>query len=457
MAESNVRIPAPGGATYRRAAVLAATALLSASFATATPAASLESIDWSKVPAANPRLFYPAQSSYEWLRVEDHKKASKEVREGEACLRCHKGEQKSLGGLLSGDHRLEPDPIDDKNGYIRISVQAAHDAANLYLRVSWETNGERPQDMGNFIRFDGKKWDWYGNHRQSLYVLDEGQPAISADRLGIMIGDKSATLYPEQGCWMTCHESMTSMEDPADEDEVKAHPVIGALYKQFGISNSTVRKYLPDSRSEGTDWAAVKSEAELKALREKGAFLDLIIWDAALTGPGGFAADFNVLEIKNVDGGTSPLLPNGKVRGGPAYVFDKGKLGYSVLSEADLEDAAKVKYLMVGTNTADAKGQTFKEGDILPAHVIDLGQAKGSAADVKAQGSFADGVYTVLLQRKLDTGNPLDDKALKVGGVYTFGFSVHDDAAGKRSHHVSFPVLVSIGPGVADIQAVTLK
>jgi hypothetical protein len=72
-----------------------------------------------------------------------------------------------------------------------------------------------------------------------------------------------------------------------------------------------------------------------------------------------------------------------------------------------------------------------------------------------ARGEWQDGSYTVVIRRKLDTGQP-DDKALKPGGIYQFGFSVHDFAAGKRAHHVSFPVSVSIGEGKADIQTMKL-
>jgi hypothetical protein len=67
---------------------------------------------------------------------------------------------------------------------------------------------------------------------------------------------------------------------------------------------------------------------------------------------------------------------------------------------------------------------------------------------------WEDGVWTVLWTRKLDTGNPADDKILKVGGVYTFGFAVHDDNITTRGHHVSWPMTVGIG-AEADIQAVT--
>ena len=54
----------------------------------------------------------------------DFEKQIAPILEG-ACLRCHKGEQKSLGGILVVENRLEPDPVDDKNGYKRLGVQAA--------------------------------------------------------------------------------------------------------------------------------------------------------------------------------------------------------------------------------------------------------------------------------------------------------------------------------------------
>ena len=86
-------------------------------------AAEVETIDWSAVPKAKPRLFYPGQSSLEWLATAEHKKADKEVREGEACLRCHKGEQKSLGEILVAENRLEPVAIEGKDGYKRLTIR----------------------------------------------------------------------------------------------------------------------------------------------------------------------------------------------------------------------------------------------------------------------------------------------------------------------------------------------
>ena len=46
-------------------------------------------IDWSKIKATSVPLFYPGQSSYEWLRSDAHKGASKEVIRGDSCVSCH--------------------------------------------------------------------------------------------------------------------------------------------------------------------------------------------------------------------------------------------------------------------------------------------------------------------------------------------------------------------------------
>ena len=49
--------------------IIGLTALAAAPALAADPA----NIDWSKVPVASVTLFYPGQSSYEWLRSSDHR------------------------------------------------------------------------------------------------------------------------------------------------------------------------------------------------------------------------------------------------------------------------------------------------------------------------------------------------------------------------------------------------
>ena len=55
----------------------------------------------------------------------------------------------------------------------------------------------------------------------------------------------------------------------------------------------------------------------------------------------------------------------------------------------------------------------------------------------------------------VNLANP-DDKALKEGKAYNFGFAVHDDNITTRGHHVSFPVTVGFRAR-ADIQATKIK
>ena len=47
-------------------------------------AADPATIDWSKVPSKSVKLFYPGQSSYNWLLSPEHKKGNKAVPSGRA-------------------------------------------------------------------------------------------------------------------------------------------------------------------------------------------------------------------------------------------------------------------------------------------------------------------------------------------------------------------------------------
>lgn len=53
-------------------------------------------IDWDRVKEKNIILFYPGQSSWEWV-LTDHS-ASKSVKKGTDCLECHEDEEQEMGG-----------------------------------------------------------------------------------------------------------------------------------------------------------------------------------------------------------------------------------------------------------------------------------------------------------------------------------------------------------------------
>ena len=47
-----------------------------------TPGLAAPPADWSQIPTKTVKLFYPGQSSYQWLRSPAHKRASSCWREG---------------------------------------------------------------------------------------------------------------------------------------------------------------------------------------------------------------------------------------------------------------------------------------------------------------------------------------------------------------------------------------
>ena len=100
----------------------------------------------------------------------------------------------------------------------------------------------------------------------------------------------------------------------------------------------------------------------------------------------------------------------------------------------------------------------WKEGDLLPRYILVAADAAGSAADNKAQGSWKDGMWTVVITRPMGLTND-DDKALKPGGVYNVAFAIHDDQIPTRGHQVSFVKTLGFGAKEGtkvDIKAVKL-
>jgi hypothetical protein len=416
-------------------------------------AAEPQSIDWSKIPAKSVTLFYPGESTYEWLTGAGHAGA-KQVSEGMACLTCHKGSERARGDKIVKGGAVEPTPIAGKNGAVDVAVQAAHDSEHVYFRFVWKTNMNREGRMHDYVRFDGTKWKWYGHDRNDKSVRTGGQPPLYEDRFSIMLDDGTVPRYAEQGCWLTCHNGMRDTRDQKVGDAVKQHPLFSdSRY------DADIRKYLPASRTDGTSWDKTKSREEIEKLKAEGQFLDLMQWRAARSAAVGMADDGYVLEYRNFDAGKNPFSWNvDRKTMTPLYMFDAAKVGAKALREDDIGNAAKPAVLVKETNAVKFDPDAgWKEGDLLPGRLVSRADARGSAADNDASfGTWKDGTYTLVWRRKLDTGNPTDDKILKVGGTYPVSFAVHDDNVTTRFHHVSFPLMLGIGVD-ADIKAVTLQ
>ena len=215
---------------------------LSALATTPVIAADPAKIDWAKVPATTVTLFYPGQSSYEWLRTDSHP-GSKMARDGTACITCHQGKEKAMGDKIVKGGPLEPTPVKGKNGTVDLKIQASYDAKNAYLRFQWKTLNPYPGSEHQYLRFDGKEWKVYGFPKLDKVVQEAKQPGIYEDRMTIMIDDGKVPLFAQQGCWLTCHDGQRDMPKQFTSDEVKANALLSA------IKRNDVRKYLPANRN----------------------------------------------------------------------------------------------------------------------------------------------------------------------------------------------------------------
>ena len=128
------------------------------------------------------------------------------------------------------------------------------------------------------------------------------------------------------------------------------------------------------------------------------------------------------------------------------YAFYTRTGGWSDFKpKAELEELSKTGLLDVWEVEIEGKDVKTEDGWILEDRRND------EKADVNAEGSWADGKYSVVIKRKLKTNDPKDVQ-LKEGDTVSIAIAIHDDGAGNRRHYVSFPLQLGIGKG-GDITA----
>lgn len=158
--------------------------------------------DWSKVTERKIKLFYPGQSSYEWvMNKPDHSAVPDIVDKKRPCAKCHEGDANEIGDKIvagkpvgSSKSVLEPKPPAGKAGWMPVSFKAAHDGEKLYVRLEWDT----PKAGGD--KMDKK------NEVKATMLFDGGGTVAGADI---------------NGCWSTCHNDLRGMKDAKDDKKTK--------------------------------------------------------------------------------------------------------------------------------------------------------------------------------------------------------------------------------------------
>ena len=153
---------------------------------------------------------------------------------------------------------------------------------------------------------------------------------------------------------------------------------------------------------------------------------DLWHWKAARSDPAGFADDTWVTKISDKKGGRK----SDKGKGGDKknMTEDKSKPKYMLASG---KSPAKNGVLLASHTTEIGDYSSFKAGDTLTYRMPKM--PVGSRADIKAVSRYADGGWTVMLYRKLDTVNE-DDTAFNPRKKYNFTMALFDDSGDEDSY-----------------------
>ncbi|MGB8274024.1 MAG: ethylbenzene dehydrogenase-related protein [Alphaproteobacteria bacterium] len=192
-------------------------------------------VDWGGVQGKDIVVFYPGQSSWEWVLTESDHSGAPKFRGGKNCTDCHEGEQKKIGDLIASGKKLEPAPIPNKPGSLTVNVKAAHDDQKLYIRMEWA--GGPPS---------GKKME-----------------TDFEEKATVMIDDGTVKEMTRAGCWGACHDDAIGMAS--------------------AVAGKDLTKYLPESRSKLTRQGggdSYKPQADLDALLQGGTFLEF--WQGRL-------------------------------------------------------------------------------------------------------------------------------------------------------------------------------
>ncbi len=356
----------------------------------------------------------------------------------------------------------------DDDRTLPYDVQAAFNSDTFFWRVSYRGNeGKRHE----YIRYTNGVWQREGGDRRDAQASIDGDSqqgdtiisTIYEQRTSIMVNDPGAAVnvdnFGEFGCFLTCHNFSRHMPE-------------------WTSANGHDGKYVNPVRATGS------ASGEI--------VLDLWHWRGARSNPIGRSDDQNILALDFIpndgngsdsggrkgDAGTSVFASQGfDPVAGPDFFLNpdttSGKFAFAwdnfwktPFYYMTQDNALQVGPLAPNPGTitnadAVALGYAPTEGDTVPRRILRAGE--GSRADITALGTTftpltpdnSYGVWNVQMQRAMNTGNP-DDVAMVPGQVYEAGFEVHLWEYTTRDHYVSFPQTISVGPGAADIQAVSI-
>ena len=219
-------------------------------------------IDWADVPSREITIFYPGQTSMEWvLNGRDHGGARAFIKSGDTCASCHDQETAAMGEKMVTGEKAEPTPIPGKRGSIPVNVQAAHDDANLYLRFEWEDT----------------------DHIAVPFVEGGKMDPENPVKLAVMLATNDLEYADRAGCWGTCHHDANSMPDTPDADAASAAgtnlDLSRGITKYVGESRTAIEVRGKRGKKRG-GWDKLKTGDEISAEIDANHVMDLLRYQA---------------------------------------------------------------------------------------------------------------------------------------------------------------------------------
>lgn len=252
-------------------------------------------VDWSKAGSRDITLFYPGQTSMEWvLNGRDHGGARAFLKSGDTCASCHDQETEAMGEKMVSGEKAEPTPIPGKRGSIPVVMQATHDAENLYLKFEWDE----------------------GTHADVPFVDGGKMDPENSMKIAIMFSNDDLEFADRAGCWGTCHHDARGMPDTPEADALAGNEAATRLALDEGVT-----KYLKESRTKieirgkrgkkRGGWDQLTSAEEIQAAIDGNQVFDLLRYQAGTgTSEDGYVYDQRVMEggqgfevVSNNDGG----------------------------------------------------------------------------------------------------------------------------------------------------------
>ena len=224
---------------------------------------------------------------------------------------------------------------------------------------------------------------------------------------------KDAAKSVTKGAWQFDGEKWTHLK--GDEDRISLLFEINRI-NNFATKGCAVTCHGPAGA------AAKDLKFATATAAEKG---DLWHWKAARSDPYRYADDGWLTKAEEKTGRKDDTGGGGETRNETA---DKSKPRFM----QDPSKKASVPGVLLTEESVEITDYSkFKANDVITYRLPK--KPSGSRGDIKAESRYADGGWTVMLSRKLETGND-DDVAFNTKKKYSFAMALFDDSSDADSY-----------------------